>query len=339
MICLLLIWYNLDLFFYQVESPKESNSSEQHDNASTSGGSSRFGRFGSQIFQKTVGLVLRSRADRQAKLGEKNKFYYDEKLKRWVEEGAEPPAEEPALAPPPTTAAFMSGMPDHDKKGVFVNGTIHANGESEFKATSAVEKFSGTPPIPPCSNQFSARGRMGVRARYVDTFNKGSGTQANSFQSPAPLIPAVKPAIGNAKFFIPTPVAGGKETDNIEDTQGGVVADEDTSTSDRNHSFSPPQMGPPSPAMHSHPSTESLPNIGTPGTTNGNGSLPPHSRRTLSWSGDLGDPLNPLSPGEARPLGEALGMSPSTYMPSNSSTMSFTSYSTTLADDLQEVQL
>jgi len=65
MICLLLIWYNLGLLFYQVESPKESNSSEQHDNASTSGGSSRFGRFGSQIFQKTVGLVLRSRADRQ----------------------------------------------------------------------------------------------------------------------------------------------------------------------------------------------------------------------------------------------------------------------------------
>lgn len=323
----------------KVESPKESNSSEQHDNASTSGGSSRFGRFGSQIFQKTVGLVLRSRADRQAKLGEKNKFYYDGKLKRWVEEGAEPPAEEPALAPPPTTTAFMNGMPDHDKKGVFVNGTIRANGESEFKATNAVEKFSGTPPIPPGSNQFSARGRMGVRARYVDTFNKGGGTQANSFQSPLPLIPAVKPAIGNAKFFIPTAAAGGQETDNIEDTQGGVVADEDTSTSDRNHSFSPPQMGPPSLAMHRHPSTESLPNIGTPGTTNGNGSLPPHSRRTLSWSGDLGDPLNPLSPGEARPLGEALGMSPSTYMPSNSSTMSFTSYSTTLADDLQEVQL
>uniref|UniRef100_A0A7C9EVL2 Protein transport protein sec16 n=1 Tax=Opuntia streptacantha TaxID=393608 RepID=A0A7C9EVL2_OPUST len=319
------------------ESSKESNSSEQHDAASTSGGSSRFGRFGSQIFQKTVGLVLRSRSDRQAKLGEKNKFYYDEKLKRWVEEGAEPPAEEPALAPPPTTAAFMDGMPDHAKKVESVNGIIHANGESEFKATNAIEKFSGTPPIPPGSNQFSARGRMGVRARYVDTFNKGGGTQANSFQLPSPLIPAVKPAIGNAKFFIPSPATGGLETKNIENTQG-LVADEDASTSDRSHSFSPPQMGPPSPAMHRHPSAESLPNIGTPGTVNGNGSLPPHSRRTLSWSGDLGDPLNPLSPGETIPLGEALGMSPSTYMPSNSSAMS-SSYSTTLADDLQEVQL
>jgi len=170
--------------------------------------------------------------------------------------------------------------------------------------------------------------------RYVDTFNKGGGTQANSFQLPSPSIPAVKPAIGNAKFFIPSPVTGGLETKNIENTQG-LVPDEDASTSDRSHSFSPPQMGPPSPAMHRHPSAESLPNIGTPGTVNGNGSLPPHSRRTLSWSGDLGDPLNPLSPGETIPL----GMSPSTYMPSNSSAMSFSSYSTTLADDLQEVQL
>lgn len=35
------------------------------EKASGAGGSSRLGRIGSQIFQKTVGLVLRSRSDRQ----------------------------------------------------------------------------------------------------------------------------------------------------------------------------------------------------------------------------------------------------------------------------------
>ncbi|KAI8022696.1 hypothetical protein LOK49_LG03G02582 [Camellia lanceoleosa] len=61
---------------------KEGSSLDMQEKASGAGGSSRLGRIGSQIFQKTVGLVLRSRSDRQAKLGEKNKFYYDENLKR-----------------------------------------------------------------------------------------------------------------------------------------------------------------------------------------------------------------------------------------------------------------
>lgn len=52
-------------FFNQVDSFKETNSSDTQEKASVSGGSSRFGRFGSQLFQKTVGLVLRSRPDRQ----------------------------------------------------------------------------------------------------------------------------------------------------------------------------------------------------------------------------------------------------------------------------------
>ncbi|KAI8022480.1 hypothetical protein LOK49_LG03G02577 [Camellia lanceoleosa] len=61
---------------------KEGSSLDMQEKASGAGGSSSLGRIGSQIFQKTVGLVLRSRSDRQAKLGEKNKFYYDENLKR-----------------------------------------------------------------------------------------------------------------------------------------------------------------------------------------------------------------------------------------------------------------
>lgn len=36
-----------------------------HDKESGLGGYSRFGRFGSQLFQKTVGRVLKSRPERQ----------------------------------------------------------------------------------------------------------------------------------------------------------------------------------------------------------------------------------------------------------------------------------
>ncbi|KAJ8447315.1 hypothetical protein Cgig2_013092 [Carnegiea gigantea] len=274
------------------ESPKKSDPSGDsgpHDNSSTAGSSSRFGRFGLQIFQKTLGLGLRSRPDQHAKLGEKNKFYYDDKLKRWVEEGAGPPAEEPALASPPTTAAFMNGVSCLDKKDES-NNAIHANGQAEFKSANSFEKKAGTPPLPSGANQFSACGRMGVHARYVDTFNKGGGTQPKLFQSRS--VPTSKPAIGNAKFFMPTPVTH-QEADTSQNTQEAVQMDEDTTTSNRNHSVSSPQMlSPPPmtpPAIPQHPSMEELASQGTVGMINGNGSMPLASRRSSSWSGGLGD--------------------------------------------------
>ncbi|GMP42825.1 hypothetical protein CsSME_00012431 [Camellia sinensis var. sinensis] len=134
-------------------------SSSEQEKASGLGASSRFGRFGSQLFQKTMGLVLRSRQDRQAKLGEKNKFYYDEKLKRWLEEGIEAPAEEATLPPPPSIA-FQNRI-----EGSKIDNS-HSNGGSENKNPSSSEWNSEVPPIPPSSNQFSAHGRVGVRARY-----------------------------------------------------------------------------------------------------------------------------------------------------------------------------
>ena len=102
----------------------------------------------------------------KAKLGEKNKFYYDEKLKRWVEEGVEPPAEEAALPPPPTTAAFQNGMSDYNLKSALKSEGSPPNGSPTFRNPTPIEHASGIPPIPTSSNQFSARGRMGVRARY-----------------------------------------------------------------------------------------------------------------------------------------------------------------------------
>lgn len=102
----------------------------------------------------------------KAKLGEKNKFYYDEKLKRWVEEGAEPPAEEAALPPPPTIAPFQSGLSNHSE-GTSESEPPHGNSGPEYETTTPAGQSPGIPPVPPSSNQFSTRGRMGVRSRYV----------------------------------------------------------------------------------------------------------------------------------------------------------------------------
>lgn len=94
-------------------------------------------------------------------MGEKNKFYYDEKLKRWVEEGAEPPTEEAALPPPPTAAAFQNGTSEYNLKSALKSEGSVTNGSP----TPLQEQPSGIPPMPPSSNQFSARGRMGIRSR------------------------------------------------------------------------------------------------------------------------------------------------------------------------------
>lgn len=102
----------------------------------------------------------------KAKLGETNRFYYDERLKRWVEEGAETPAEEPVLLPPPTTASFQNGMQDYNMKDAQKTGVFHSDNGQETKSPHSSERNSGIPPIPPSSNQFSARGRIGIHSRY-----------------------------------------------------------------------------------------------------------------------------------------------------------------------------
>lgn len=169
---------------------------------------SRFGLIGSQLFQKTIGWVSRSRSDRQAKLGESNKFYYDEKLKRWVEEGAEPTPEEVTLPPPPKITSFQNGTTEYNINNALKHQSPNAaNGDSETRSLIPPEN-SGIPPMSPNPNQFSARRVGGVRSRYVDTFNKGSDSLANSFQSPS--APSVKPAAG-AKFFVPTTPAPSNE--------------------------------------------------------------------------------------------------------------------------------
>ncbi|KAK0587440.1 hypothetical protein LWI29_022846 [Acer saccharum] len=312
----------------QVDSTTEETSSNSQGKTSGSAGASRFPRFGfgSGLLQKTVGLVLRPRGDKQAKLGEKNKFYYDEKLKRWVEEGVEPTAEEPALAPPPTTAVLQNGTSDYNLQSALKSEGSSPNGGATFTSPSPSEHASGIPPIPTSTNQFSARGRMGVRSRYVDTFNQSNASPAKSFQSPS--VPSVKPAVAaNAKFFVPSPVVSAEQPMEAiaENVQEETSTNENPSTSSMNDTFhTPRQMN-----FTRFPSMDNIPYTGA--VANGNSSQPPHSRRTASWSGSFSDALNPNMT-ETKPARETSHMPPSPFMPSPINSGS-------IGEDLHEVEL
>ncbi|XP_077236494.1 protein transport protein SEC16A homolog [Tasmannia lanceolata] len=319
-------------------TPKQVDASKEGDargKASVAGGPSRFGRFGSQLLKKTMGWVSRSQTDRQAKLGEKNKFYYDEKLKRWVEEGAEPPVEEAALPPPPTAASLQNGTSDYNINSSFKSQIFPANGGPEAKSPNTLEHSSGIPPIPPSTNQFSAHGRMALRSRYVDTFNKGGGTPTNLFQSPS--VPLPKPG-STAKFFVPTPATSGEQTVDATGESIQEVATKDLSPStsvNKDLSFS-------SSPIQRFPSMNSISPVGNKGLQNGNGSFPTRSR-AASWSGSYTD-ISITKTTEIKPLREVLGMPQSTFMPSEPSLMRTNATSLPMTggsfgDELHEVEL
>ncbi|CAO2819857.1 unnamed protein product [Amaranthus hypochondriacus] len=265
----------------QVDSSNEATSSSTVGKQSGSAGTSRFGRlnFGAQLLQKTVGFVLKPRQGRQAKLGDTNKFYYDEKLKRWVEEGAEPPPEESALPPPPTTAVFQNGKSDYNLKTALNNG-LQATDGSAGSVSSTPESSPAFPPTLSSSNQFSARGRMGVRSRYVDTFNKGGGVSTNLFQAPSAA--SAKPAnLTGAKFFIPSAAPKNVETSA---TEAGSSNEESESGETSSMSMDDPlQKLAPSPmgTIQRFPSVGTIPSNGT--MESGKSSLAPQFRRA-SWS-------------------------------------------------------
>ncbi|XP_044476726.1 protein transport protein SEC16A homolog isoform X2 [Mangifera indica] len=306
----------------------EATSSSAQGKSSDSGGASRFPRFGfgSGLLQKTVGLVLRPRSDKQAKLGEKNKFYYDEKLKRWVEEGAEPPAEEAALPPPPVTASFQNGTSDYNLQSALKSeGSFPSNGSLTNKTSSPSEHASGIPPIPTSTNQFSARGRMSVRSRYVDTFNQGNVSPAKSFQSPP--VPSVKPAVpSNANFFVPAPTTPAEQPMEAiaENVQEETAKFEKPSTSTVNEASPPPT------STMAKQRFLSMDNIPAAVMTKDNSFLRLQSRRTASWSGSFSDSFNPHMP-QTEGKGEAVSMPPSSFMPGP--------MNGSFGDDLHEVEL
>ncbi|CAA0842324.1 Protein transport protein SEC16B homolog [Striga hermonthica] len=316
----------------QADGLKDATSGGVQDKASA-GRTSRFGRFGfgSQLLQKTVGLVLKPRQGRQAKLGDTNKFYYDEKLKRWVEEGAEPPAPEAALPPPPTTSVFQNGTSEYNLKSAMRNEDSLNNGSPEFETPSAMDNSPGMPPLPPTTNQYSARGRMGVRSRYVDTFNKGGvGNATSSFLSPP--VSSVKPASGpNTRFFVPAPVSHVEQpvdTPTISEHNGLSTTYEDPSTAPNNPSSFQSRAPPSTVNMPRYASMNSISNKGA----GDNGSFSVHSRRTASWSGSLNDSFSPPPPAEGKP------MQPSSFMPSDPSLRHSSKIGGSFEDELHEVE-
>ena len=173
--------------------------------------------------------------------------------------------------------------------------------------------------------------------RYVDTFNQGGGKPANLFQSPS--VPSVKPSVSaNAKFFIPTPASSGEETMGAiaENGQEETTTNEDPSTSIRNDSFQSP-IPSSSATIQRFPSMGSVPGKGV--VANGMVPLSSHSRRTASWGGSLSDPFSPPNTAEIKPLGEALGMPPSSFMPNEPSLMRMPMSGGSFGDDLHEVEL
>uniref|UniRef100_A0A803NCE1 Protein transport protein sec16 n=1 Tax=Chenopodium quinoa TaxID=63459 RepID=A0A803NCE1_CHEQI len=308
----------------QVDSSNEATSSSTVVKQSGSAGTSRFGRFnfGAQILQKTVGLVLKPLQGRQAKLGDTNKFYYDEKLKRWVEEGAEPTPEESALPPPPT-AAFQNGRSDYNLKNALNDGMHAINGDPPSSSTP-----ESSPAIPsmPSSNQFSARSRMGVRSRYVDTFNKGGGASTNLFQ--APSVPSAKPAnLTGTKFFIPMAAPTNEQPSGTDSGSGNEISlSGENSSSDPFQNLAPAPIG----TMQRFSSVDTLPSKGA--MDSGISSLAPQSRRTASWSAVQSDTFSPPSTSEIK-------ASPLSSMPGDQLLGNLHMDRDNSGDDLQEVEL
>lgn len=323
------------------KTPKQGARS---DNTQSSASGSRFGWISSTL-QKTMGFVSKSR---QAKLGQQNKFYYDEKLKRWVEEGAEIPAKEPPLAPPPTkSSSYQNGMPDYNLNGP-TSGMHTPNGVAERRSPKHADHGLGMPPIPPSQNQFSARGRMGVRSRYVDTFNKAGATgAAQSYNRPA--VPSVTPPTG-ARFFVPTAAAVTAEqmpSQSVETRGETFQRDERSSSPPAETSFS----SPPPAAQFSSPMSStiqrypSMDNISTPNqapwmSPGSNSSSFTSRSRAASWSGTYSDQFSSTagarSPdGPTVPSPQMPGRPPSHSRSNSNSSVQFTG----LTEDLHEVEL
>lgn len=164
------------------------------------------------------------------------------------------------------------------------------------------------------------------------------------FQTPP--VPSVKPAVtANAKFFIPAPAPSSSEQTMeaiAENNQEDSSALENPSTSSRNDWA---YLSPKTPSPMARQRFPSMGNIPSPGAMiNGSNShhthTSPHSRRTASWSGgSYGDSFYPTTKmNEVKPLGEALGMPPSTFMPDDASLM-HTPVKSGSFGDLHEVEL
>ncbi|CAI5995746.1 unnamed protein product [Closterium sp. NIES-64] len=165
----------------------------------------------------------------QAKLGGENTFYFNEKLKRWVERGKEDEVVETTLAPPPTAFAFAPAAPatsnsadppattpaaaaaapaaDGAPSATSALPAVHSAAPPAPAADStSAPASSAAKPGPPLAYAGSFGRRSAVRSRYVDTFNKGATPALTPAASLLPSIPRPMPAVAGAAA---TPAAGG----------------------------------------------------------------------------------------------------------------------------------
>ncbi|GJN29944.1 hypothetical protein PR202_gb18212 [Eleusine coracana subsp. coracana] len=181
---------------------------------------------------------------------------------------------------------------------------------------------------------------MGVRSRYVDTFNKGSGASAfgaaTSFGKPA-AASSMSPLSG-AKFFVPTPavVASEQMADTKVDAHIETAhQDEPSSSTAVEATFSSP---PPSAQMpltiHRHPSME---NIMTP-SDSVSSSL--SRSRAASWSGTYPDQFGSTAVSRS-PDGQVMQspLMPGKRPPHSRSSSNSSAQFSGMVEDLHEVEL
>lgn len=127
----------------------------------------------------------------KAKLGSESAFYYDEKLKRWVD-GSVPESEraaaEEAIGAPPVMPAVTTTNNNNDGGG----GVGSGGGSVSTQA----------PPVSSASGTGSPRSAGGIRSRYVDVFARDGMTTTTTTGGAAP--------VANVNAFIPSaaPIGG-----------------------------------------------------------------------------------------------------------------------------------
>ncbi|KAL8119240.1 hypothetical protein AgCh_016674 [Apium graveolens] len=154
------------------DSFKDESLSDMQEHDAGFGKYSRFGQFGSQLLQKTVGMVLRACPVRQSTSG--------------VTRVVDSPAEEAALPPPPTTSALQKKVSQENLKDGLQTEYMHASSRPE---SSNVGSSSDSTP-----------GMSTLLIRVV-----GCRQPENTFSSSG-ISP--KPGGGpTVKFFVPTPMS------------------------------------------------------------------------------------------------------------------------------------
>ena len=145
----------------------------------------------SGVLGKVGAAIPLPKPKNQAKLGEENTMYYDEKLGRWVEPGKE--GEGGGPPPPPPTTLGASPIPS----GTGAAGTAH---------TAAPPGGMGTGPSPgaaaAAAAPFSMRAQKG-RSKYVDAFSLSGPAAAERAAATAARDPSGLVTPGGQKSVFP----------------------------------------------------------------------------------------------------------------------------------------